>query len=219
MLQLRSISIDAGGFILEGIDLDIAQGGWATIMGRTGCGKTTVLEAVCGLRAVTAGSIWIDGAPVTHLPPRRRGIGLVPQDGALFAGMRVEAMISLPLRAHGVRRRDRRARTAAMADRLGIAPLLGRTISGLSGGERQRIALGRALIHDPPLLCLDEPLAALDGETHASVMGVLREIRDGRGATVLHVTHDESEAQALAHTIWRMENGALTGPTDDSNHH
>ena len=123
MIELRSITIDADGFLLEGVDCAVEAGTWATIMGRTGCGKTTVLEAICGLRAVTAGSIWIDGKPVTHLPPRHRGIGLVPQDGALFAGMRVESMLALPLRARGVRRQQRRRQVQGVR-RLADAPLL-----------------------------------------------------------------------------------------------
>jgi len=217
MLELRSISIDAGGFVLEGMDLQVETGSWASIMGPTGCGKTTVLEAVCGLRQVTAGSIWIGGEVVTQWLPRHRGIGLVPQDGALFAGMRVEAMLGLPLRARGVRRAARRLNVLAMAERLGIGDLLRRTADGLSGGERQRIALGRALIHEPRLLCLDEPLSAIDRDTGSSLRALLTDLRDTGSVTVLHVTHDELEARALAHTIWRMEDGVLA-KLDEADH-
>ena len=108
MLDCRNISIAAGDFALTGIDLQVQAGQWATVMGSTGCGKTTLLEAICGLRDVTAGSIHIGGVDVTRLAPRSRGIGLVPQDGALFAGMRVEAMLALPLRARGVGRAEPR---------------------------------------------------------------------------------------------------------------
>lgn len=215
MLELRSITIDAGGFALEGVDLQVEKGTWASIMGPTGCGKTTVLEAVCGLRQVTAGSVWIDGDVVTHWLPRHRGIGLVPQDGALFTGMRVEAMLGLPLRARGMRRPARRLKVQAMAARLGIDGLLRRTATGLSGGERQRIALGRALIHEPRLLCLDEPLSAIDRGTGASLRSLFKDLRDSGTVTVLHVTHDEEEAKALATIIWRMEDGALIRATSE----
>ena len=210
MLDCRNISIAAGGFALSGIDLQVQAGQWATIMGSTGCGKTTLLEAICGLRDVTAGSIHIGGVDVTRLAPRCRGIGLVPQDGALFAGMRVEAMLALPLRARGVGRAGRARRASAMAERLSMSHLLRRTAHGLSGGERQRVALGRALLCEPALLCLDEPLSALDGETRASIRELLMVLRDTGDVSVLHVTHDQQEATAMAHTIWHMENGVLS---------
>ena len=218
MLECRNITIESGGFLLEGLNLQIPQGQWASLMGPTGCGKTTLLEAVCGLRDVRAGSVWIGGQVVTQWSPRHRGIGLVPQDGALFAGMRVQAMLGLPLRARGIRRAQRQAKVAAMADRLGIGSLLRRTASGLSGGERQRIALGRALIHRPDLLCLDEPLSSLDGETRSSMQAIFKEICDAGDVTVLHVTHDAPEARKLAHTIWEMKDGQLKRVSDGDHH-
>ena len=217
MLDCRDISIAAGDFALTGIDLQVESGQWATVMGSTGCGKTTLLEAICGLREVTGGSIHIGGVNVTRLAPRSRGIGLVPQDGALFAGMRVETMLALPLRARGVGRADRARRASAMAERLGMAHLLRRTAHGLSGGERQRVALGRALLCEPTLLCLDEPLSALDGETRASIRKLLLALRDTGDVSVLHVTHDQQEATAMAHTIWHMEYGVLTRTNEANN--
>jgi ABC-type sugar transport system ATPase subunit len=215
MLECRAITIESGDFLLEGLDLRIEKGQWASIMGPTGCGKTTLLEAVCGLREVCSGSIWIDGQVVTNWSPRHRGIGLVPQDGAIFNGMRVQSMLALPLRARGIRRKERRVKVAAMADRLGIGALLRRTASGLSGGERQRIALGRALIHRPGLLCLDEPLMALDSSTRSSIQDLLKAVRDESDVTVLHVTHDAAEARTLSHTILEMRDGKLKEVDDD----
>ena len=217
MLDCRNISIAAGGFALSGIDLQVQAGQWATIMGSTGCGKTTLVEAICGLRDVTAGSVYIGGVDVTRLAPRSRGIGLVPQDGALFTGMRVEAMLALPLRARGVGRADRARRASAMAERLSMSHLLRRTAHGLSGGERQRVALGRALLCEPTLLCLDEPLSALDGETRASMRALLTALRDTGDVSVLHVTHDQQEATAMAHTIWHMKNGVLSKTVETNN--
>jgi ABC-type sugar transport system ATPase subunit len=157
--------------------------------------------------------VWIGPDVVTNWLPRNRGIGIVPQDGALFDGMRVEAMLALPLRARGIRRAVRRLNVQAMAEHLGIESLLRRTSAGLSGGERQRIALGRALICKPRLLCLDEPLSAVDRDTAASLRTMLIALRDQTNVTVLHVTHDAAEAKALATAIWHMEDGVLTPVT------
>ncbi|MCH2138097.1 MAG: ATP-binding cassette domain-containing protein [Phycisphaerales bacterium] len=212
MLTCDALTIHAGRFHVTNCSLQVERGQWQTIMGPTGCGKTTVLEGICGLRYISSGSLTINGADVTHAPPGQRGISLVPQDGALFAGMRVEQMMGIPLRARGVRRKDRSTAVRDMAAQLGIASLLRRSAAGLSGGERQRIALGRALLCKPSVLCLDEPLSALDMETKAAMRTVLQRIRDKGDLSVLHVTHDMAEAKVLAHTIRIMEDGQLSIP-------
>ncbi|MCA9297711.1 MAG: ATP-binding cassette domain-containing protein, partial [Phycisphaerales bacterium] len=159
---------------------------------------------ICGLRPIRSGAIVLDDRDVTRLPPGKRGIGYVPQDAALFTTMRVGEQIGLALEVRGIRRRERRRRVEALAEQLRIDHLLDRRPVGLSGGERQRVAMGRALIFRPALLCLDEPLSALDDETHAEICRVLREVHDSMRVTVLHITHNRREAHELADHVLRL---------------
>lgn len=209
MIELRGVSIVNGGFTLRDLDLAVPRGAYAVLMGPTGCGKTTLLEAVCGLKRVTAGSVSVGGRDVTRLRPAERGIGLVPQDAALFSTMSVRENIGFALRVRGTPRARIDARVDSLAGSLGITHLLARATSGLSGGEAQRVALGRALAADPVALCLDEPLNALDAGTKADMIDLLRAVQRGTGVTALHVTHDEVEAAKLADLCFRFENGAI----------
>src|SRR4051812_25605066 len=146
-------------------------------MGPTGCGKTSVLEAVAGLRHVADGSIHLDDRDVTDLAPGSRGIGYVPQDGALFRTMTVYNHLAFALHLRNERRAAVDRRVRELADWLGIVPLLGRRPVGLSGGEAQRVALGRALSFRPKFLLLDEPLSALDEDTRGSIVELLHGLR------------------------------------------
>src|SRR4051812_42480304 len=174
-------------------------------MGRTGCGKTTLLEAVCGLRPVRAGRIRLGTADVTHLPPADRGIGYVPQDLALFPAHTVRGHLGFALEVRGRPRAEVDGRVAELADLLGLGGLLDRTPDGLSGGEAQRVALGRALAFRPSVLLLDEPLSALDEDTRAGMYDLLRAVQRQTGVTTLHVTHSRAEAKALADRLFVFE--------------
>jgi len=178
-------------------------------MGKTGSGKTTVLEAICGLKPVSGGRIFLMDRDVTRLGPGQRGVGYVPQDGALFPAMSVGQQLSFALRLRKESPTQIARRVDELAEILGIRYLLGRMPYGLSGGEAQRIALGRALSHRPSVLCLDEPLSALDDETRHEMYGLLKSIQAQTGVTMLHVTHNVSEAQELADHIFRLENGQI----------
>ena len=210
MIRLDNIAWRAGAFGMENISFTVPTGSYGVLMGRTGGGKTSLLEIICGLRRPTVGAVWLGGREVTHLAPGERGLGYVPQDGALFPTMTVREHLGFALR---VRRRpaDEIARRVAdLAGPLGIGALLDRRPPGLSGGERQRVALGRALAARPQVLLLDEPLSALDDDTRESLADLLHRVQRETAVTVLHVTHHLSEANRLADVLFRLDAGRIT---------
>ena len=209
MISLRHITVQAGGFQLRDLSMEIPTGSHTALMGRTGSGKTTLLEGICGLRSIRSGSIWIGDREVTNLLPGQRGIGLVPQDGALFDHLTVRQHLEFALEVRGWVPERRESRSRELAEWLSLTPLLDRLPAGMSGGERQRVALGRALAFHPPVLCLDEPLSALDDQTRGEIVAVLTEIRNRTGITILHITHNRSEAERLADRILHLRDGRL----------
>jgi len=209
MIQLDSISVRAGAFALNGVSFTVESGAYGVLMGRTGCGKTTLLEAIAGLRPVSGGRVLLDGADVTGTEAAARGIGYVPQDLALFPTMTVHGHLSFALKVRGWDSQAIAARVREMAELLGIAGLLDRKPQGLSGGEQQRVALGRALSFRPRLLLLDEPLSALDEQTRRQMYDVLKRVQRHEHVTALHVTHSAEEAKALADKVMRLEDGAV----------
>ncbi|MCE5326005.1 MAG: ABC transporter ATP-binding protein [Planctomycetaceae bacterium] len=209
MISLENITIRAGNFAMSDVCLTVPTGAYAALMGKTGTGKTTLLEAVIGLRTVDAGIIRLDGRDVTHAPPAGRGVGYVPQDAALFSTMTVRQHLAFALEIRKADPQHISDRTEELADLLGLSHLLPRTPRGLSGGERQRVALGRALSFGPRTLLLDEPLSALDDDTRCGMIDLLKRVQHVTGATVLHVTHNQAEAQALADMIFSIRDGAV----------
>jgi ABC-type sugar transport system ATPase subunit len=210
MIELASLTVRAGRFELKDVCATVPSGAYAVLMGRTGSGKTTLLEAVCGLKQVTAGTIRIHGRDVTRLKAAQRGIGFVPQDGALFTSMSVREHLQFALEIRGWTRAAREARIAELAEMVGVRHLLDRGPIGLSGGETQRVALGRALSFHPSVLCLDEPLSALDDESRQELIALLKRVQRQAKVTVLHVTHNRQEAEQLADVTLRLTSGALT---------
>jgi len=209
MIELDGVSIRVGAFQIENINLTAPQGGYVALMGKTGSGKTTILEAIAGLRRATHGSIRIAGRDVTNLPPAHRGIGYVPQDGALFDHMSVFENLAFGLQVRRVGRDQRKERVLTMANLLEIQHLLTRSPVHLSGGEKQRVALGRALVFSPTTLLLDEPLTALDDETRDQMIRLIEGVRRETSVTILHVTHSLAEAEQLADQIYVVEGGGL----------
>lgn len=209
MIALESVSLSAGGFILSGLDLSVPQGSYTALMGKTGTGKTTILEAICGLRKVTSGRVLLMDKDVTGLKPAERGLGYVPQDRALFGTMTVWEHLAFALRIRRWPWPKIEERVSELAQLLGLEKLLHRRPHGLSGGEAQRVALGRALSFRPRVLLLDEPLAALDQETRAEMQELLQSVRRATELTTLHVTHDENEAKILADCIVVLREGKL----------
>jgi ABC-type sugar transport system ATPase subunit len=178
-------------------------------MGRTASGKTTILEAVAGLRPINGGRISLGERDVTELKPAERNVGYVPQDGALFTTMSVRHQIGFALKIRRYSQDDIDERVMELAKLLGISTLLDRFPRGLSGGERQRVALGRALAFRPRTLLLDEPLSALDDETKEKMYDLLLRIREQAGVTTLHVTHSLQEALRLGDCLFRVDEGRV----------
>lgn len=210
MIELRNVSIRSGPFVLSDVSFTVPTGGYAILMGNTGQGKTTIVEAICGLRTVERGSVVFAGVDVTRWKPADRGIGYVPQDLALFPTMTVRENLEFALRIRRAARTLIRDRVEELSHVLGIEGLLVRHIHHLSGGEAQRVALGRALAFDPQALLMDEPLKALDEPTRDRLCELLRSIQRERGLTTLHITHSRTEARALADRLLVIESRRVT---------
>ena len=209
MIRLENIAWCAGAFGLVDVSFCVPAGRYGVLMGKTGGGKTSLLEIICGLRQPSAGRVWLGERNVTHEAPGARGLGYVPQDGALFPTMTVREQLGFALRLRHRPAEEIAHRVAELAAPLGIAHLLDRRPDGLSGGERQRVALGRALAAKPQVLLLDEPLSALDDDTREPLADLLHRVQRETAVTVLHVTHHRSEAARLADILFRLEDGRI----------
>ena len=198
MISAEQISFAIGDFRLQVASLEVPRGEYFVLLGPPGSGKSVFLECLSGLKRIKSGRVHIDGRDVTHLEPRERGIGYVPQDYALFLHLSVERNIDFGLRVRGAGREEASRRAAEVAEMLGIQHLLRRCTQGLSGGERQRVALARALAVSPKVLLLDEPVSALDESTRDSVCVELRRVQHALGVTTIHVSHNIEEAFSVA---------------------
>lgn len=212
MIELRDVSIVSGNFSLRQISLSVKAGEYSVLMGQTGQGKTTILEAICGLRNVTGGNILIRDIDVTGRSPGHRGIGYVPQDLALFPTMNVREHLEFALKLRHQKATQIKSLTSELSRTLGIDHLLDRSVEGLSGGESQRVALGRALSFQPAVLLLDEPFSALDEATRSEMHTLLKTVTVSTGVTTLHVTHSSEEADALADRRFVLNKGVIEEP-------
>ena len=209
MIALKNIALRQGSFELRDIGLELAAGEYGVLMGGSGSGKTTLLEAICGLRKIASGRIILGERDVSQLPPAERGVGYVPQDRALFPTMLVREQLAFGLVLRALDQAQIAKRVNELAELLGITGLLDRMPDKISGGEAQRVALGRALAHRPSVLCLDEPLAALDEELHGEMCLLLERVHRETGVTILHITHSPSEARRLAGCHFRLVDGQV----------
>ncbi|MEU3302052.1 ABC transporter permease [Streptomyces sp. NPDC006678] len=217
--ELWSLHAEVTGF--NRLTLDAEPGTTIAVVGPNGAGKTTLLRALLGLTPRAHAELRLGDTDVTALPPHRRGVAWVPQDGALFPHLSALANTAYGLRAHGVPRAEARRSAQEWLDRLGVGHLAHRKPAQVSGGQAQRIALARALAAHPRLLLLDEPLAALDQTTRAHVRHTLRSHLDGFGGVCLIVTHDPVEAVALADRVLVLDEGRAlqdAPPTDVTRH-
>jgi ABC-type sugar transport system ATPase subunit len=209
VIEFEGVTIRSGGFELRGVTFAVPAGAYGVLMGRTGSGKTTILEAAAGLRRVEAGRIRLGGRDVTSASPAERGLGLVPQDRAIFEHLRVRDQLAFGPRARGWDEATTAVRVKELGEVLGIGALMDRLPAGLSGGEAQRVALGRALASRPQVLLLDEPLSALDDAVWDEMTALLGVLRRREPVTVLHVTHRQEEARRLADRRFVLEEGRV----------
>ena len=192
---------------VRGVSLELKTRELVSIVGPSGCGKTSTLKMVVGLERPSQGSVSIAGRDVTALRPAQRGVAMVFEDYALYPRLSAVRNVEFPLRIQGVGRRQRRRRATEMLDRLGLSDIADQSIKGLSGGQQQRIALARALVREPSLLILDEPLSHLDTEHRYRFEELIQELRLQHGLATLLVTHDQSEALAMSDRIAVMNEG------------
>ena len=198
-----------GGFELADVCLEVEVGEYFVVLGPSGAGKTVLLQLIAGILKPDRGRVLIDGVDVTRSPPESRCIGYVPQNYALFPHLTVYGNIAFGLRLRKISKREVEERVRRVAEKLGIAHLLHRKPGTLSGGEAQRAALARALVIEPKVLLLDEPLSAVDPALRWELRDYLRKIHREFEATVVHVTHDFTEALALADRVAVLNDGRV----------
>ena len=209
MLHIQNLSKDLGEFVLRNITLDIERGEYLVIIGPTGAGKTILLETIAGIYPPDSGTIVLDGRDITGLPPRERNICVVYQDYMLFPHLTVGENIGFGLVSKKMPKDEIKKRVTEAAALLSIDHLLHRSPDTLSGGEQQRTAIARAIVMDPDLLLLDEPLSALDGQTREMLRKELRRLHSLYKITVVHVTHNFEEVFALADRVIVMNDGDI----------
>ena len=195
--------------VLNATNLTIKDGEFVVVMGSSGCGKSTLLRLIAGLETPTAGRVLIAGRDVTALDPADRGIAMVFQSYALYPHLTIAQNIAFPLRMAKLDRRAIAAKVAEVADWLELGPLLDRRPRTLSGGQRQRVAIGRAIVRDPGVLLLDEPLSNLDAALRIKLRHEFARLHQRLGSTMIYVTHDQSEAMTLANRIVVMAAGRV----------
>lgn len=209
MLNIRNLSLKLSKFQLNDINLNIQRGSYCVILGRTGSGKTLLLESIAGRYPKVTGEMIFNGQALQNTLPEARNIGFVYQHFELFMHLNVLDNIAFPLKMRGYPLKKCQVMVNDIAECLGITHLLKHTVHHLSGGEKQRIALARALVFKPQILLLDEPTSALDYVTRHDMRKVLRNIHRAYQPTIIHVTHDISEALSLATQIGVMKAGRL----------
>ncbi|WP_433008349.1 ABC transporter ATP-binding protein [Kribbella sp. CA-294648] len=210
-VRLEDVTVRFGRTVaLEGLDLTVAAGETVALLGPSGSGKSTALKAIAGFVQPSRGRIWLAGQDVTGVPPARRGIGVVVQQYALFPHLRVADNVAFGLRAARKPKAEVARRVGEMLEMVGMAKYARRFPRELSGGQQQRVAIARALAIRPPVLLLDEPLAALDAQLRADMLAELQKLRrEVPDVAIVYVTHDQSEALALADRIAVMRDARL----------
>jgi molybdopterin-binding protein len=209
MIKVENLHKNMGEFSLRGVNLDIADHEYLMLLGPTGAGKTILLETIAGIYRPNRGRVVINGNDITALPARKRNIGMVYQDYMLFPHLNIEKNLMFGLRSHKVKKIEAKSRARELAEMLKIDHLLHRHPGTLSGGEQQRAAIARALIMNPDVLLLDEPLSALDTETRTKLRAELRRIHTATNTTMIHVTHSFDDAFLLGSQMAIMNNGVI----------
>lgn len=218
ILELKGIKKAFGGVpVLNGIDLKVEPGEFITLLGSSGCGKTTTLRIISGLEVPDSGTVLLEGADVTNTEPDKRGVHTVFQNYALFPHMTVEANIGYSLRIRGVKKPEIKSRVREMLELVQLEGFGSRMPGELSGGQRQRVAIARSVIDSPKVLLLDEPLGALDLKLRKDMQIELKRIQQRTGITFIYVTHDQEEALTMSDRVVVMNHGVIQqvgSPTD-----
>jgi multiple sugar transport system ATP-binding protein len=194
---------------VDALDLHIADGEFVVLVGPSGSGKTTALRMLAGLEEVDGGGILIGDRDVTDVPPKRRDVAMVFQNYALYPYLTVEANIAFPLKIAKVGKAERRRRAREVAELLGLTEFLERKPSQLSGGQRQRVAMGRAIVREPSVFLMDEPLSNLDAKLRVQMRADIAALQSRLETTTVYVTHDQSEAMTLGHRVAVLKDGRL----------
>jgi multiple sugar transport system ATP-binding protein len=194
---------------VNALDLHVEDGEFVVLVGPSGSGKTTALRMLAGLEEVDAGAIWIGSRDVTDLAPKRRDVAMVFQNYALYPYLTVEANIAFPLKVAGVRKAERARQVREVAEMLELGGLLQRKPGQLSGGQRQRVAMGRAIVRQPSVYLMDEPLSNLDAKLRVQMRADIAALQSRLGTTTVYVTHDQAEAMTLGHRVALLRDGVL----------
>ena len=211
LLELKNIkkSFTPGEDVLDDICLTVARGEFVTLLGSSGCGKTTTLRIIAGLEQTDSGSVWINGQDVTKLPPDKRDVNTVFQNYALFPHMNVAENIGYGLKLRKVPRGEIKKKVAQMLELVQLEGYEKRKPSELSGGQKQRVAIARALVNNPKVLLLDEPLGALDLQLRRAMQIELKHLQKKLGITFIYITHDQEEAINMSDRIAVMKDGRI----------
>lgn len=209
MIKVEGVSIESGEFTLNDLNFSIPSGVCGTLMGSSGSGKTSIMEALCGLRKVSSGKIWINDKDVSCLAPSERNIGLVPQDNVLFHTMSVYEQIAYGPRVRKGNLKELDCRVREVAEQLQITHLLERKTKKLSGGEAKRVALARAIAPKPKVLCLDESFTGLDDDTQSEVLQVIKQTIQQEKITTLFITHSQREADLMGDVHFVIRDGLI----------
>ncbi|QFY63207.1 ATP-binding cassette domain-containing protein (plasmid) [Rhizobium grahamii] len=210
-IKLRDVrkSYPGGAEILHGVSMDIRHGEFIVIVGPSGCGKSTLLRLIAGLERCEQGDIEISGRRANDLAPQDRDIAMIFQNYALYPHMTVRENIAFGLELRGMPKKERNARAETVAQTLQLQPYLDRKPGALSGGQRQRVAMGRAMARNSSIFLMDEPLSNLDNSLRVAMRTEIKELHRQLGATIVYVTHDQTEALSLADRIAVMKDGDL----------
>jgi ABC-type Fe3+/spermidine/putrescine transport system ATPase subunit len=202
VLEIKNITVNYESRpLFTNLSLTIQRGEIVALTGPSGSGKTTLLRCIAGLEVMAAGTILLNNNDITNRPAHKRQIGLVFQDNQLFPHLNVSQNVGYSLKIQRVAKQTIATKVHEALDLVGLSHLADRSITNLSGGEAKRVAVARALIAEPQVLLLDEPLTGLDGELHGRLLEDLSKLLRTRGTTVLHVTHDKAEASAIADRV------------------
>ncbi|MBT8153211.1 ABC transporter ATP-binding protein [Epibacterium ulvae] len=202
-------SYDGENLVVKDLNLTLPRGEFLTMLGPSGSGKTTCLMMLAGFETATHGDIRLDGVSINHIPPHKRGIGMVFQNYALFPHMTIAENLSFPLEVRGMGKSEREQKVKRALDMVEMGAFGGRRPSQLSGGQQQRIALARALVFEPELVLMDEPLGALDKQLREKMQFEITRLAHNLGITTVYVTHDQTEALTMSDRVAVFNDGRI----------